>query len=94
MKQKKKKELAWESAIPIENKQRQGKKEDPLCLTMINGKNVRHPFEGFVSRGPGRRHNRQSFEGDEKRVTFDRRGRGYYIALNFFGGTQLPFLLA
>ena len=88
MEQKKK------SAIPIENKQRQGKKEEPQWLTMINGKNVRHPFEDFVSRGPDRRHNRQSFEGGEKRVTFDRRGRGYYIAINFLGTTQLPFLLA
>ena len=63
MKQKKKKESAWESAIPIENVQRQRKKEEPQWITMTNDKKARRTSGDFVSRGPDRRHNQQSFEG-------------------------------
>lgn len=72
---KKKKELNWEEAKPLDT----GRRKRPSEPQWVEAKvDKEHRSSGdFVTRGADRRIKKQSFEGRNRRETFDRRGRGY-----------------
>lgn len=71
----KKKEAAWESAIPVENTRSRRSREPQWVEAKV--KKGRRSSSDFVTRGPDRRNKQQSFDGQNRREAFDRRGRGY-----------------
>ena len=72
---KKKKEAAWESAIPVEGGRSRRSKEPEWVAVKVE-KESRSSGD-LVIRGADRRHKKQTFDGQNRRETFDRRGRGY-----------------
>ena len=71
----KKKEAAWESAIPVEGGRSRRSKEPEWVAVKVE-KESRSSGD-LVIRGADRRHKKQTFDGQNRRETFDRRGRGY-----------------
>ena len=72
--EKKKKDPHWEMASPDAELRR--RKEAPQWVENKIEKNRRSASD-FVTRGPYRRLKQGSFEGRNRRETFDRRGRAY-----------------
>jgi hypothetical protein len=70
---KEKKGAAWESAIPVERGR--GSKEPEWVAVKVEKES--RGSGGLVTRGADRRRKKRSFEGQNRRETFDRRGRGY-----------------
>ncbi|MBG02635.1 MAG: hypothetical protein CMM59_00980 [Rhodospirillaceae bacterium] len=72
--EKKKKDPQWEMASPDAESRR--RKDAPQWVENKIEKNRRSASD-FVTRGPDSRLKQGSFEGRNRRETFDRRGRGY-----------------
>lgn len=72
---KKKKEHNWEEAKPLYTGERKRPSEPQWVEAKIDKE--RRSSSDFVKRGSDRRTVKQSFDGQNRRETFDRRGRGY-----------------